>query len=136
MSNFIVGGWSALKAELHFATELFGRSAGPDGAIDRIKHGLGEVLAKFERLAVEEAAKSVPVVEQTAVAAVDLGLQASAPVLETHLGEAGGAVAEVALQVAAGVGEQVADKALEGAVATAEAHVEPAPVEPSTADGQ
>jgi hypothetical protein len=124
MSNIIVGGWSALKAELHFATELFGRSAGPDGAIDRIKHGLGEVIAKFERLAIEEAAKVVPEAEKAAVGAVDLALQASKPAIEASLGEPGAALAEVALGVVANVGEQIAERAVDSTLAKVETSVE------------
>jgi hypothetical protein len=123
MSNFIVGGWSALKADLHFATELYGRSCGPDDAVARIKHGLSEVLVKFEKLAIEEAAKVAPVVEQAAESAVDTALKSAAPVIEEKLGEPGAAIAESALGVAANVGEQVVEHAVDVTLATTESAV-------------
>jgi hypothetical protein len=83
MSNVIVGGWSALEAEIHHIVEFASNCAGPDGAAARVKHGVSKVLAKFRALAIEEAAS----------AATDL----AKPVIAASLGPVAAVVAETVL---------------------------------------
>lgn len=93
MSNIIVGGWSALKEDLHHATEFASNCAGPDGAKERVKLALTKVLEKFEALAIEEAKGLVPVVESIVVDEIahvvseGTGTVAEAPVVEAPVGE-------------------------------------------------
>jgi hypothetical protein len=102
MSNIIVGGWSALKEDLHHATEFASNCAGPDGAKERVKLALTKVLEKFEALAIEEAKALVPVVEEIVVDEIahvaNAGTDpvAEAPVAEAPVAEAPVAEAPVA----------------------------------------
>lgn len=70
--NIVVGGWSALKSEIQHAVELFGRSAGPDGAVERIKFGVSQVIGKFESLAAQEPEDAPVEVAPDEVASVEV----------------------------------------------------------------
>jgi hypothetical protein len=129
MSNLIIGGWSALEHELHTAVEFASNCAGPDGAKERVKHGVSMILAKFKGFAIAEAEKLAPVAEAAAAKMIDTTIQAATPVIEEKIGEPGASIVEAGLQAVAGAGETIAAQAISGTLEhLAEAPVVEAPV--------
>lgn len=94
-----------LEHKLHSAVEFASNCAGPDGAKERIKVLVSDVVAELKKLAAEAS----PVVEKVAEGAVETAITAAKPTIEGAIGEPAASVVEAGLEQVAAVGEQIVE---------------------------
>ena len=94
-----------LEHRLHSAVEFASNCAGPDGAKERIKAMVSDVVVELRKLA-EGAA---PTVEKVAENVVETAVESVKPAIESKVGEPAASVVEAGLEQVAAVGEQIVE---------------------------